>query len=212
MLENFPTDLISLLKSGFPVLIRLSDDQIRLATQMAIKHADSHQPPHRREPDVLSKLGGMTVNEAGPFFITLVTLLRRLPSSESGVEDASNELIAQGILGTTEQVELVRVLNTLSAFREEAARTFSKVSVANALLPSFSGMETVVDLRPVFRAGDILLTVPVTVAMLRTDIDGKYLYFQATKGQLKDCIEQLSETLERMEILEAWASRSNENL
>ncbi len=200
-LSEFPGPVKNILKRGFGILARASEEQrekVLIAVQ-EIFGASREQTESKL--DEVGKTIGFSPAEGRAVVIT-ATIAASAAISYQG-EDAAEQFVQAAIeakvLEEDHRQAASKFMEALIGKRAILERSFDRASVARSTLPSFRNIFTSMDLRLAFEKGKVKFAVPVAVVHLSTDVSQQGVWFQLTRNQLDEVIEKLKETQSQME-------------
>ncbi len=86
----------------------------------------------------------------------------------------------------------------LSPHSEALSDALARANASTNIVPSFQHLATTVDLRVVAVYAERVVTAPVVMAMLRTDVEDQELLFQMTPRDVGELLRQLQELSDRL--------------
>lgn len=133
-----------------------------------------------RLPELAPKIG-VTPTESGSL-LTMAGLVSGLLPVSNSVDELLDACISEGYL-SPEVRPLARDFVT-SLQTADVHGAIARSQLASQTLPSFESLDFSVDVRFLFRDGDIVVATPVLLVSLKTDIPTESLNFQASRGDV----------------------------
>ena len=200
--DDMPPELREILESGFSQLVTLPPESLKSIVSQAIRCFDPTEPA----PEVgtlarESKVDAPTMNA----IMAAVTLqasalfaARHSMPLHAFVTKAINIGVLKKDYAPTVQAFGNEYLEPRSAaIRDALARANSSVRI----VPSFQSLDTTIDLRIADVNDERVVTMPVVIATLQTDVSDRELLFQMTPrdvGQLLRKLEAVTKQLTRL--------------
>lgn len=187
---------------GFLALAKLPPEKRRTFVSGVAKNSDS-----LRDTDVpeLAKSFEMDEDTAGGILTATTMLIALATSREGSAETLAGELIDTGLVSETSRTAALEVLEQLHRDRDQLKRSMRLGALSSQTLPSFKGLETSVDLRFEFKEGQVELVAPTVIAFLRTDHSETNSFFQLSKADVNQLIEELKGLATEISAVEKWA-------
>ena len=200
--DDMPPEVIEFLESGFSQLVPLPPESLKSIVSQAIRWFDPTEPA----PEVgtlarESKVDAPTMNAimaAVTFQASALFAARHSMPLHAFVTKAINTGVLKKDYAPTVQAFGNEYLEPRSAaIRDALARANSSVRI----VPSFQSLDTTIDLRIADVTDERVVTMPVVIATLRTDVSDRELLFQMTPrdvGQLLRRLEAVTKQLTRL--------------
>ena len=204
ILSELPKAFRAFLKEGFRTLGKVSADRYLSLTRAA---TESYGSPYGAfGADFAAKLG-LERQESQNLLGAASFLIAILSEAQETANQFMEAAASQGILDDEHKGAVLKLAEIIISEKSAIRDARERLSVASALLPSLTTFRTEVDVRLRFDKGIINLAVPVGLIHIDTDFDNEEVCFQLTRNQLEGIIEDLKETLRRVQEAERWAGR-----
>ena len=199
--KDMPPEAREFLKSGFAQLVTFPPESLTNVASQVIRWLDPTDPAP--EIDVLArelKVDQQTMNAIMAAVTVQATALfagmYRMPL-DMFVKNAINAGILESDHANAVKDFSHNYIETRSAaFADALARANSSTEI----VPSFQDLDTTIDLRVAVVNDQRVVTVPMVIATLRTDVRDQKLIFQMTPrdvGQLLQQLEAITKQLDR---------------
>jgi len=202
--ENFtgvPEVFAKYLRQGFNTLAKLPrESQASLITQFA-QTIDS---PRIIDEEKFAERIGIKEEEIGSLLAAVGMVTVALSSTEDSAPKLVEEALKAKIVSESDQGALLSFAEMIVKQRDNLKNVLTESQTASRILPALEDFSTVVDVRPIIKKGQITSCIPVVLVHLDTDMANEELCFQMSKNQLKQVLERLNTTLQRVEQLEIW--------
>ena len=195
----YPDEARRFFRSGFDVASRLSVNDRKTALAEFLSHA--LRGKRLGSGISLSPIPGLNKREMDQLAATFSVVVGILTDSNATARDFSDA--ATGNLFDEQHSEAAMSLATLVCEQRAALSTaLQKAQLSGSVLPSLEQFNLAVDLRLKIAEGVVRTSVPVVVAYISTDVDGKSLGFQMTKTDVEEMINKLQEISEAIKTAE----------
>ena len=200
--DDMPPELREILESGFSQLVTLPPESLKNIVSQAIRWFDPTEPA----PEVgtlarESKVDAPTMKAimvAVTFQASQLFAARHSMPLHAFVTKAINTGVLKKDYAQTVEAFGNEYLEPRSAaIRDALARANSSVRI----VPSFQSLDTTIDLRIADVNDERVVTMPVVIATLQTDVSDRELLFQMTPrdvGQLLRKLEAVTKQLTRL--------------
>jgi hypothetical protein len=158
------------------------------------------------EVDELASILNIDSEQTAVIVSSLTLLLAVISSRKESESEIVDALLSAGLIGPSEKAPLESFIRMVIARRSEVKRTITLSRLAEQTIPSFSGINTSVDLRIGFRKEKVDIVVPVALIHLHTDSDKEKIFFQMQKTDVQRLIREFQRVLDRMEEVETWSA------
>jgi hypothetical protein len=201
--KDIPKGARTFLRRGFVVLNRVfpkySEALLSLPADLLATNA-------QRDPaDIASRLG-IPVEDARNLLGTMSFLALIASSAEpEPLSKTTAALVEAELLEATGKQPAEAVLAHFQQERTKVGSAFRKTTLSSRLLPSLTSLDFVVDVRVDFDREEVGVAVPVVLAHLDTDAVHQELWFQMSRPQVENVLEDLKKVLSRLEQAEKWA-------
>ena len=194
-----PANVREVMKSGFSHLGTLPRESLAIIAGQVIAWLDPSEPAPEigtlaRECNVdVSAMDA--IQAAVTFEVSLLFNPKHQVSLPTFISKATTSVILDRNDASAVQAFSETHLQPLGAALSDAlARAGSSLQH----VPSFDRLETTIDLRVAAVDGHRVVTVPVVIATLRTDVNDRELLFQMTRRDVVELMKQLEEIAERL--------------
>lgn len=203
LFNELPKSAKHFLKDGLKVVARVHQQHGPLLANMIMESAATGTDPKASD---LAASFRLSEDESQTLIgaISFIKLIFSKPGEPEPVASVVNSLISSEILDASAQAEITSVLNEIDQNRSTVAQGLRRSHLAARLLASFIDLNTVVDIRLDFDKDQIAVAVPVVLVHIDTDVNEQEIRFQLTRKQLEGVIEDLKQTLIRVEAAEKW--------
>jgi hypothetical protein len=201
-LSGIPSSFASFLRQGFSVLSSLPPKHYGVLIDQVVDAIDS--PSLQAEEKFASEIG-LKESDLNPLVAAVTMVCVTLSSTEETPESVINAALAAKILPDSQKETVLNFAKAVAQMRGRLKEVMQQSRIATRVLPALAEFETVVDVRPSFKKDEIAFSVPVVMVHIDTDASNQEIWFQMSKSQLKFLIDNLQETLRRVERVEAWS-------
>ena len=198
--NDMPTEVREFLKYGFAQLETFPQDAlVRLATQ-ATRWLDPVEPAP--EIEVLAREFNVD-EQCMSAVVAVVTLqasalfagMNPMPLEIFVTRAMSGGILNEDHAAATRAFAEQQLKPQSAAFSDALARANSSTDI----VPSFQDLDTTIDLRVAAVNEERVVTVPIVVATLRTDVRDQRLVFQMTPRDVGQLLQELKELAERID-------------
>ena len=199
--EGMPPEVRTYLESGFSQLVTLPPESLKSLASQVIRSLDPTEPVPEigavaRELDVnVSTMNAIMA--AGTLQASaLLAVMHPIPLSTFVTKAISAGVLKQEYAPAVQAFYNEHLDPNRAALCDALARAHS----STLIVPSFHSLSTTIDLRMATVDDQRLVTMPIVIATLRTDVEDQELLFQMTPrdvGQLLRQLETLSKRLSR---------------
>ena len=207
--DNMPAEAREFLEPGFSQLAVFSAQSLKSIASYAARWLD----PRETAPDIDSLAREFEVNAlAMNAVMAAVTIqasalfaARRPTPSDKFIERATEVGIIRDEHASAVQTFGTKYLTPRSAeFRDALARA----NASTHIVPSFQSLTTTIDLRVAAIDAQGVVTMPMILAMLRTDVGDQELVFQMTPRDVGQLLQQLKKLEVRLGRLKGTKTQS----
>jgi hypothetical protein len=203
-LAGIPPSFAAFLRHGFTVLSTVGPQHYSLLVEQAVEAIDC--PTLRGEEKIATEIG-VKEDDLTPLVAAVTMVCVTLSSGEETPESLVNAAIGAKIVSDAQKDVLLEFAKIVAQARSRMKEAMLRSNIASRVLPALTEFSTAVDVRLSFKREEIVNSVPVVVAHVDTDTAEQELWFQMSKSQLKFLIENLQDTLRRLELAEAWSEQ-----
>lgn len=197
--DTMPEDVREFLRSGFSELAILPEASLASIADQVSRWIDPVEP----EPaiDILArefKVGRRNMS-AMISALTLLVSARFAGPNPMDLDAFVTKAIDANILKQDDaEVVLAFGRTQLAAQSSALSDALVRANWSTHIVPSFEHLATVVDLRVVAINDERVVTAPVVIATLRTDVSDQELLFQMTPRDVGQLVEQLQKLTEQL--------------
>jgi len=204
--SDIPAPVKTLLKRGFAGMAQLSAAGIDQIIPLVTQAVGGGQP--RISADLAARVGlGEDATESVLSAASLMASV--LIIGGISTEALLSALSKEGILEEPIRLAVAAFADRLALNREELGAQHKRYELANETFPSLRKFSASIDLRVGFDADKVAFVVPVILAHLRTDAAHEEVWFQMTKEQLGELLNQFEGLRKRLEEAERSALNIN---
>jgi hypothetical protein len=201
-----PDNLKDRMRKGFSNLPKLSPENSQALVELVLKTLPNRK--FQADDDLLSKLG-LDPDATASLFTAVAMASLILSNRKEDSEQFTNAAIQARVMNEPDKEHAKAFLEAVIKNRPAFKLALDREQVGQQVLPSISNFETSVEVRLRFNEDQIALAVPVVVIHIDTDSEGQRVWFQLTKSELKQVIEQLQKALRRIEHAERWTASNS---
>ena len=202
LFDNMPAEAREFLEPGFSQLAVFSPQSLKSIASYAAIWLD----PRETAPDVDSLAREFEVNALAMNAVMAAVSVQASALFAARRPTPLDKFIERAIevgLIRDEHGSAIQAFGTkyLTPRRAEFRDALARANVSTHIVPSFQGLITTIDLRVADTDAQYVLTTPMILAMLRTDVGDQELVFQMTPrdvGQLLQQLKQLDARLGRL--------------
>ena len=189
---NMPPEVCAFLASGFAHLATLSPEALKNIASQVTRWLDPAEPAPRTE--ILAHELKLDVSNMNVIVAAVTFQASALFAANCSMDTFVAKAIETGVL-KEEYVPAVRVFGEKHLGPHSAAlnESLARGNASTRILPSFHSLSTTIDLRVATVDDKHVVTVPVVIAGLLTDVDDEQLLFQMTRRDVDQLMEQLEE-------------------
>ena len=198
--KNMPPEAREFLKSGFAELEKFSQDSLeRIASQ-----ASGWLDPSESAPEVDSIAREFKVDESTMSAVVAVVTLQA-----SALFAGINPMPLEVFISKATSGGILREDHapTILAFGEHHLKprstayidALARANSSTDIVPSFEDLDTTIDLRVAAVNEGRVVTVPIVVATMRTDVRDRRLTFQMTPRDVSQLVQDLKDLSERLD-------------
>jgi hypothetical protein len=202
-LAEIPAHMRSQLEEGFRTIAALDRSQIDALARTVADHIGALGEV---DTDQLASELGLDEDSLSSAITATSMTVAFISSWKETPDELVSGLIKASFLRDTDRSTLTHFVETISSKRTEIKKALNLRSLAEETLPAFRDFDTSIDMRLDFRKDQIETAVPVLLVHLRTDLPQERLFFQMTKSDVQQLVEQLKRTLLQLESAEKWAT------
>ena len=197
--DDMPSEVREFLKYGFSKLATLPKPTLEEIASQVNRWIDPVEPQPAIDTiaarDFEVGLQDMTAIMSA---VSLLTSARFEDLSPIPFETFVTNATDSGILNAS-NVEAIQAFGDfLNIHRSALSVALARASSSTHVLPSFQHLSTAIGLRVVAVSDERVVTMPVVMATLRTDVEGQELLFQMTPRELGQLLQQLQELSEQL--------------
>ena len=189
---DMPPAVREFLATGFSHLAALSSASLSRIAQQASTWLD---PQYAPDYDTIAsdlETSREVVNALIPATTLLASALfskARPLSAERFVASAAEAHVLE-----REHMDAVRTFaeTSLEAYRARLCDALARANSSVRIVPSYQGFETTIDLRVAAVDDDHVVTMPMAIVVLTTDIQDKHVVFQMTPRDVEELRQQLA--------------------
>ena len=209
--EGMPPEVREFLKSGFAQLGTFPQDSLARIASQAYRWLDPAEPA----PKIETLAREFKVNEPTmSAVVAVVTLQASALFAETNslpLEVFVSKATSEGVLDE-DHAQMIGAFGEkhLKPRRVEFSDALARANSSTDIVPSFQDLGTTIDLRVAAIDEERVVTVPIVVATIRTDIRDQRLVFQMTPrdvGQLLQELTDLARQLDRFKGVSAQPVR-----
>ena len=201
-MASIPSSFASYIRRGFSVLAGIPPVRYPLLIEQVVDSIDS---PMLRGEEKLASQFGVKEEDASPLLAAVSLVCVSMSATDETPESFVTVASEVKIVDEAHKASLLELTGLVARSRGRLKEDLQKSRTALRILPALTDFETAVDVRPIFKRDEIASTVPVTLVHIDTDTTHHEIWFQMSKTQLKFVIENLQDSLRRIELLERWA-------
>jgi hypothetical protein len=201
-LTSVPRQFRELAKRGFKVLAGVGKQHYAEILRAVVITLESREPPFVE----LEKSLGISKDDLGALMAAAMIAVPLLGNNGTA-EEFTTAATKVEILAPDLVAEILPFFHVVIQERPLLARAIRRASLPDQVLPSFSDVDIVIDVRIAFEEHAVYETVPVAIIHIDTDADGREIWFQASKAQMERLKSSIGTAIERMESAAAWAQK-----
>lgn len=201
-LTSVPRQFRELAKRGFRVLAAIGKQHYAEILRAVVITLESREPPFVE----LEKSLGISKDDLGALMAAAMIAVPLLGNNGTAEEFTAAATKVE-ILTTDLVAEVLPFFHVVIQERPLLSRAIRRSALPAQVLPSFSDFEIVIDVRIAFEEQAVYETVPVAIIHIDTDVDGREIWFQASKAQMERLKGSIDTAIKRMELAEAWAAK-----
>lgn len=203
--SDLPKSAKHFLLEAFNIFARVHAHYSQLVVSIILESVASGVEPKAAD---LSTKFGLSENDgqamvAAISFLVLILSRPAEPEPEP-ISTIIEGLSSSGILGPAAQSAVESVLNEIARDRQTITAAFRRSRVSSRLLPSFTHLSYVIDIRLDFDKDQVAVAVPVLLLHIDTDAEDEEIRLQMNRRQLEGTIEDLQKALSRLDAAEKW--------
>jgi hypothetical protein len=203
VLAELPGPAKAYLKQGFAALAKFPENRYEELVAIVAEFVTSAHV-FTLSPDRLAARLGVPPSDAAALLGSVSLIAWVLSVREETAQEFVETATAVGILDEGNATPALAFSHLIVKDRPALKGAIERSRLGTELLPSLTGVGTAVDVRLRFEEGRVAFAVPVALVHLRTDVRGQALWFQLTRSQLEQMIQELQETLRRLQGAEQW--------
>lgn len=208
-LADFPEQGKSFFRKGFALLNDVPQDKWDAVIEACL---ESFHLGYSKEVKELASRIGLSEDDTRTILGTVSMTVAVMSSREEPAEEFVRVAAATNILDDETKNSALALVGRLVKKRSWLSEALKKSTMGVEVLPSLDAFEIVVDVRVSFSEENrIEFAVPVAIVHLDTDAPRQEVWFQLTRRQVERMIEDLHETLKRMEEAEKLAAKISDN-
>jgi hypothetical protein len=194
-----PKEVREVLESGFSQLATLPKKSLKSVASQVTRWLDPSEP--EPEIDVLARGFGVAVPTMSRI-VAAVTFQasalfagpKPMPLSTFVSKATSAGVLKEGYATAIEKFVKIYLIPRRSALVEALARA----NASSRQVPSFQNLVTTIDLRVVRVTDQRVVTTPIVIATMRTDVQDQELLFQMTPRDVGGLVQQLTDVTKRL--------------
>lgn len=156
-------------------------------------------------PDRFAADTNLDTKDAQGLVPALPALLALIAARQEDAESFVDGLVESKLLEPVGRVQALRLVRPLVSARPALITAMQETQLARETIPSFNGMSISVDLRLGFEGSEVATSIPISLVYLKTDVEEKDVYFQATIADIRYLISNLTDALHQLEAARRWA-------
>ena len=192
LFDNMPPEVRAFLASGFSQLVTLSPEALKSIASQVIRWLDPTEPAPRTE--ILAHELKLDVQTMNAIMAAVTFQASALFAANCSLDRFVAKATEAGFLKEA-YVPVVRLFGEkhLGPHSRALNEALMRADASTHILPSFHSLRTMIDLRVATFNDNHVVTMPVAIAVLLTDVDNKKLVFQMTPRDVDQLREQLDE-------------------
>lgn len=206
LLSDVPKRAKTLFSRGMALLDRAYEKQPTLLQKVAASSIVAGEVRDEAVESELRSALGLSEAEASLILGTTSFLALMVVSTDDLPDKIVEALVESKILEPSNKQTIASLVRALREVKPSLTDTAARRGLANSVLPSLSDFETVVDVR-IGTEGEKVISVPVVLVHLETDVANQRLWFQMTKEQVERLVEDLKKVLSHITQAEKMIGR-----
>jgi hypothetical protein len=191
-------------EKGFVVLAEVGKQHYAEILKAVVIALESKKAPLEN----LEKYLNLSKNDLSALFAAAMLTVPIL--GEGGnAEEFISTAVKVGLLTQNLVPKIQPFIDTVVAERAQIGRAIRRAALPALVLPFLSNFEVAVDLRMGFEQEAVVDAVSVAVVHIDTDVNGKEIWFQASKQQMEELKSDIEDAIKRMDTAEAWGVRES---
>jgi hypothetical protein len=202
--EGIPEGARPLIRRGFEVASSITPE-VRTQVLEYVFQQFSEQKT-KVDAERVAKDTGLPVRDTASLISAFSVIIAYYTSYDASVDEFI-ETARDIIFDPASEATVREVVNIIDSRKDILSKSFERTAVSNAVLPSLTIFDVIVDSRLILKDDNVQDIVSVVVARIDTDYDNSQIVVQLSKSDIADIIKKLNDALKEMNLAEGLISR-----